>query len=180
MEGGGGGEGEEEEGEGRNGVSNGDHSSKDSNEEEEEEEEENLFDRNKPVTDSKRNSQFGASREKNQSQGERGGRGTVGVGVKGQQTKDREILFHSKEEEVMDMLQRNLQEKSAALVERETQLQVMKKERFELGVRVQKLQREVSVANARSSRLEQELLLKEAEIQRLRLSGQSEWVLNTM
>ena len=71
------------------------------------------------------------------------------------------------------MLEKKLQEKCTALHEREAQLEAIKKERFELSIRVQHLQKEVSVVKTRNTRLEQDLLSKDAEIQQLKLNGQS-------
>ena len=147
-------------GEGEDPVVNGDHH------------EENLFDLNKPVTnDQKCNKQFELSMLNGDKHRD--------CDELRQDSLGKDIIFHSsKEQEVVDMLQRRLQEKCAALLERETQLEVIKRERFELSVRVQHLQKEVSVVKTRNSRLEQDLLSKEAEIQQLKLNGQSKCVLH--
>ena len=64
-------------------------------------------------------------------------------------------------------LSRALKETTAALVEREAQLERVKRERFELSVSLQHLQKEMLAMKKKNERLEQDMASKERELQRL-------------
>jgi hypothetical protein len=124
--------------------------------------EENLFDLEKPVSDdlvpaSKTDVLAMLNCGENGEKRQRGGRKSD---------------YNTKEDEVLEVLRCAVEEKARELVEREAQMEAVKRERFELSVRLQHLQKEMSVVKTRNGRLEQELAAKEKEIQRLKLSGQ--------
>ena len=84
--------------------------------------------------------------------------------------KDARII--GKEDEVLEVLRCAVEEKTRELLEREVQIEAVKRERWELSVRLQQLQREVGVVKGRNSRLEQDVAAKDREIQRLKTTGQ--------
>ena len=87
----------------------------------------------------------------------------------------KDARIFSKEEELMEMLRCAVEEKTRELVERESQMEAVKRDRLELSLRLQQLQKEVMSVKSRNSRLEKELASKEKEIERLRISGQCEF-----
>ena len=87
--------------------------------------------------------------------------------------KDARIL--SKEDELMEMLQCAVEEKSRELLERDAQMEAVKRDRLELSLRLQQLQKEVVVVKSRNSRMEKELASKEKEMERLRTSAECEF-----
>ena len=93
-------------------------------------------------------------------------RETVGL----RRQKDARII--GKEDEVLEVLRCAVEEKTRELLEREVQIEAVKRERWELSVRLQQLQREVGVVKGRNSRLEQDVASKDREIQRLKTTGQ--------
>lgn len=74
-------------------------------------------------------------------------------------------------ERALEVLTSKLEQKTAALVERETQLIKVKKERLELSASLQHLQKELTALKRRNDHLEKELASKEGEIQRLQVHG---------
>ena len=74
-------------------------------------------------------------------------------------------------DQIIKALSSEVEEKCAALVEREAQLERLKKERFELSVSLQHLQKEMTAMKKKNDGLEQEVASKEREIKLLQLRG---------
>ena len=91
----------------------------------------------------------------------------------GKRRKDTKIL--SKQDELLEVLQCAVEEKSREVAERDTQVEAVKRDRLELSVRLQQLQKEMTAVRSRNSRLEKELASKEKEIERLRSSAECEF-----
>ena len=87
-------------------------------------------------------------------------------------------MIRCKEQRVIEALRHTLEEKCSALQEREAQLEVMQRDRLELGASLRQVQREMAALKMKNGWLEKELAAKEREIQQLKLSGHSEWVYN--
>ena len=73
----------------------------------------------------------------------------------------------------LEALKHTVEKTSTALVERDAQIEEVRRERAELSASLQQLQREMLAVTTNNRRLEQELATKEKELQQLKLKRQS-------